>query len=517
MGGSVMSKVVNRLALFVLALSIGVVATTARTSADAAKPAAAAKARASLSTTKPDAAAKARAQISYAKLPLSFERNRGQTDARVKFLSHGHGYSLFLTPADATLMMSRYDHPVIRDPMAPMSAKATLDSVRAAKVHHRVIRTRFIGANPAPQMDGIEQLAAVSNYFIGNDKSKWHSNVPNYSKVRYRSLYPGIDLVYYGDQGHLEFDVIAAPGADPNRFRLAVDGGDKTEINSAGELVIHAGADQIVFHKPIAYQEIAHGRQSVAANFKLRSGNDVAFEIGSYDRHQPLVIDPTLVYSTYLGGSNYDQGSGIAVDGSGNAYGAGFTYSANFPVTAGAFQTTFAGGAAFVTKLNASGSALVYSTYLGGSGGAQAFGIAIDGAGNAYVTGSSGPNFPITAGAFQTTINGGFTSVAFVTKLNASGTALVYSTYLGGTGGVPAGETDAQAYGIAIDGAGNAYVTGYTLATDFPTTVGAFQTTLTGGSNAFITKLNASGTALLYSTYLGGGGDTGQGIATDGA
>jgi CSLREA domain-containing protein len=523
-----MSRVVNRLALGALALSIGVIAMTARISADEAKPATLVRAPAPpRHAAKSEAAAKARAQISYAKLPLTFEPNRGQTDPRVKFLSRGQSATLYLTSTDATLVLSRSSRPDMRAPMTFASAKAILNSVRTVKVERRVIRTRFIGANPEAQIEGVERLTGASNYFIGGDQSKWRTNIPNYAKVRYRSLFPGIDLVYYGTQGHLEFDVIAAPGADPNRFRLAVDGGDKTEINSAGDLVIHAGADQIVFHRPIAYQEVAQGRRSVAAAFKLRRGNKIAFKIASYDRHFPLIIDPVLVYSTYLGGGGGNEGaSSIAVDSSGNAYVTGLTGSPDFPTTSGSFQTTISGAVnpmnggypsnAFVTKLDPSASgvnSLIYSTYIGEA--LQSLGIAVDSLGSAYITGETAgnANFPLM-NAFST--NAGNGGTAFVTKLNPGGNALLYSTFFGGYWGS----------GIAVDSSDKAYITGLAY-TGLPT-LNAFQSTCPaaarGSEGAFVAKFDpsASGAAsLLYSTYLCGSGDIlgdgdlGVGIAVD--
>jgi len=249
----------------------------------------------------------------------------------------------------------------------------------------------------------------------------------------------------------------------------------------------------------------------VKGQYVLRGDNRIAFELGDYDRRRPVVIDPALAYSTYLGGSDGDQGYGIAADASGNAYIAGLTLSADFPTTLGAFQTTFAGGYydAFVSKLNATGSALVYSTYLGGNNQDEGLGIAIDASGNAYVTGvTDSSNFPITSGAFQTSNGGQYDT--FITKLNESGSALLYSTYLGGS-------NDDWVAGIAIDGSGNAYVTGWTSSPDFPTTPGAFQTSPPGAQNAFVTKLNAVGSAPVYSTYLGGVGPSGggSGIAVD--
>jgi len=301
---------------------------------------------------------------------------------------------------------------------------------------------------------------------------------------------------------------------------------------------------EIAFHKPVVYQvksgqvksgqptgESPSDREPVDGNFTLLAGNTVRFRLGSYDKSRAVVIDPTLAYSTYLGGSGGDFGGGIAVDASGSAYVTGSTGSTDFPVTEGAYQTVNSGGNAFITKLNSNGTALIYSTYLGGSGGAGGSGIAVDASGQAYVTGSAGSDFPVTKGAFQTVNNaaaiGG--SNAFVTKLNTAGRALEYSTYLGGSGIIIVGDAGS---GIAVDVSGHAYVTGTAFSTDFPTTKGAFQIVNNGAanssSNAFVTKLNFDGTALHYSTYLGGdgvdsspapfydsSGDSGIGIAVD--
>jgi hypothetical protein len=274
--------------------------------------------------------------------------------------------------------------------------------------------------------------------------------------VKYEGIYSGIDLVYYGNQRQLEYDFIVAPGADPHRIAFDVTGAKRIRRGAQGELVFKMGEDEIRWHKPLVYQEKNGSRREIAAHYAITATNRVGFKLAKYDASRPLYIDP-LIYSTYLGGSGYDYGFGIAVDSAGNAYVAGSTNSANFPTTPGAFQTTCCG--AFVTKINPTGSALVYSTYLGGSGEDSGHSIVIDSAGNAYVTGTTGPGFPVTSGAFQTAYGGN--SDAFVTKLNSTGSALVYSTYLGGTG-------QDFSHGIAIDSVGNAYVTGWTSSTDFP-------------------------------------------------
>jgi uncharacterized protein (TIGR03437 family) len=440
---------------------------------------------------------KARLVEPYGNLPLSFEANHGQTDGRVQFLSRGRGYTLFLTATEAVLA---------RDGSA--------------------VRMKFKGANPAPRITGVDQLAGSSNYFIGNDPGKWRTAVPTYGKVRYESLYPGVDLVFRGTHGRLEYDFLIAPGADPSLIRLAFEGADKLEVEARGDLVVHAGGGELRFRRPLVYQEVEGVRREVAASYVLEGyaggpakagpytapytarATLVGFQVAAYDASKPLIIDPVLAYSTYLGGSGQDRGYGIAVDSSGNAYVTGCTSSSNFP-TANALQASFGGNwDAFVTKLNAAGSALVYSTYLGGNGVDVGNWIALDSSGNAYVTGETkSSNFP-TANALQASFGGGVWD-AFVTKLDAAGSALVYSTYLGGNGADGAED-------VAVDSSGSAYVTGYTDSSNFPTG-NPLQASYGGGSyDAFVAKLNAAGSALVYSTYLGGNGyEWGDGIAVD--
>ena len=441
-------------------------------------------------------AANPRIVDSYGKLPLSFEANQGQTDSQVKFVSRGTGYSLFLTSTEAVLSLK-----------APSSSAV-------------VLKMKLVGANPSPQLTGRDELPGKSNYFIGNDPSKWRTNVTTYAKVKYADVYPGVDLVYYGNQRQLEYDFLVAPGADPRAIRLAIDCCEKPRIDQQGDLVLEVDRSEIRLHQPVIYQEINRSRRNIGGKFVMRSGREVGFEIGRYDASKPLIIDPVISYSTYLGGSGDESVGGIAVDSAGNAYVTGTTNSSDFP-TANPLQATFSRGicetlpvgsvtfpcsVAFVTKLNASGTGLIYSTYLGGGGRDAGRGIAVDFFGNAYVTGiANSVNFP-TANAFQAGTRGH--PDAFVTKLNPTGSALIYSTYLGGSGG------DLGA-GIAVDSAGNAYVTGSTSSSDFPT-ANAFQQTMGGSFDAFVTKLNADGSALLYSTYLGGsGGDGANGIAVD--
>jgi len=342
-----------------------------------------------------------------------------------------------------------------------------------------------------------------------------------YAKVRVENVYPGIDLVYYGKEGRLEYDFVVKPGGDPKTIRLALS--SPAKIDDKGDLLAETSGGEVRWHKPAMYQPAsAEGRSArektlVAGNYTINEQKAVGFAVEGYDRTKVLVIDPILMYSTYLGGSQQEQGYGIAVDSSGNSYVAGYTISRDFP-TVNAFQATnhsaFPLGAnAFVTKFNADGSALVYSTYLGGSAIDFAFAIAVDGSGNAYVTGQTdSSDFP-TVNAVQAIYAGAQDS--FVTKFNADGSALVYSTYIGGIG-------NDEAYGIAVDNSGSGYVTGWTDSANFPITLGAFQVinraVASNGSNAFVTKFNPSGSALAYSTYLGGSHfDKATGIAVDGS
>jgi hypothetical protein len=442
-------------------------------------------------------------RAAYGQIPLSFEANQGQTDAQVNFLSRGSGYALFLTPREAVLSLQK--------PLAPGTAADT------QAPPGDVLRMQLVGGHATPQVLGLDELAGKSNYFVGNDPTQWRSNIATYGKVEYREVYPGIDLVYYGNQQQLEYDFVVAPGANPGVITLSFQGTEDLALDAQGNLVLHTAGGDVVEHAPILYQEKEGGRQAIFGQYVVAGKARVGFQVGAYDTSQPLIIDPVLSYSTYLGGSRDDQGQSIAVDAVGNAYVTGTATSLDFPTTPGAFQSTVSGTGAFVTKLNASGSALVYSTYLGG-GQTLGTGIAVDAAGNAYITGKTwSVLFPTTPGAFQPTKGGGGgTSTAFVTKLNPTGTALVYSSYLGGSG-------SDGGNGIAVDAAGNAYVTGYTRSTNFPTTAGAFQRTFNGiYDNAFVTKVNVTGTALVYSTYLGGrtvagqfSGNQARGIAVD--
>jgi hypothetical protein len=445
----------------------------------------------------------------YGKLPLSFEANQGQSDRRVKFLSRGSSYTLFLTPTEAVLALKKADAPA-RKEAKPSFSRRSGPAGGPVRTADTALIIKMVGANAAPEAEGVGQLPGKVNYFLGNDPKNWRADVPTYSTVRFHDVYPGIDLLYHGNPRQLESDFVVAAGADPNEILLSIRGADKLEVDARGDLVMHAGGGEVHQQKPFIYQEVNGVRQEIPGNYLLYDRNQVGFQIGAYDATRSLIIDPVLVYSTYLGGGGEDRGTSIAVDSFGNAYVTGLTFSINFPTTTGVFQTPFAGGDdVFVTKLNAAGSALIYSTYLGGSSVDEGYAIAVDSSSNAYVTGlTSSTDFPTTTGAFQMTSGRGGGD-AFVTKLNATGSALLYSTYLGGS------DLD-EGTGISVDSSGNAYVAGVTYSTDLPTTTEAFQTTIGGGDDAFVAKLNATGSALLYSTYLGGSGfDVGRGIAVD--
>ena len=476
------------------------------------------------------AATKAQLAENYGKIPLSFEANQGQADKTAKFLSNGSGYSLFLTDSSAVLALTK---PEVSNAKVGVAAGKGLKPASARPARKTdVVRMELAGANRATRVTGVDPLPGTANYFIGNDPSKWHSGVPVFAKVKYAGVYPGIDLVYYGNQRQLEYDFVVAPGASPKSIRLQFAGAKKVDLTADGDLTVSAANGEIAFHKPVVYQVKDGVRQPVDGQFAVLAKNAIGFTLGRYDRSKPLVIDPVLSYSTYLGGTLADGANGIAVDSSGNAYVVGSTFSTNFPVTTGAAQSVNHEPAnfqcVFISKLNPTGTALVYSTYLGGSGATNdastQFGdvgqtIAVDSAGDAYVTGlTQSTSFPTTPNAFQlvnnSTLKGELFS-AFVTKLNPTGTALVYSTYLGGN-------FEDSGSGIAVDTLGHAYVTGYTTSSTFPVTPGAYQLTnnaniTSGWGSAFVTEFNLTGTALVYSTFLGGTGygAKGTGIAVD--
>jgi len=465
-------------------------------------------------STEPNWATKKRISETYGKLPLHFEANQGQVDERVRFLSRGSGYNLLLTSNEAVLTLSRREN----------NKDSTAEREDRKRGGESLIQTgtlwmRWEGANQESKVEGVEGLEGKSHYFIGNDPEKWRSNISLYRKVRYRDLYPGVDLIYYGNQRQLEYDLVVMPEGDPNAIRLAIEGAEDVRVNEGGDLVVRISGGEVIQHKPLIYQETEGKREIIRGGYVVNSlGKQdekakvrISFKIDHFDREKPLIIDPYLVYSTYLGGWSTDLAYAIAVDDSGSAYITGMTSSPDFP-TINPIQGLNGNADAFVTKLDPSGTALVYSTYLGGANSLNATndaatGIAVDSSGSVYITGNTcSTDFP-ALNPIQAVYGGGL-SDGFVTKLNPSGSALVYSTYLGGNG-----END-YGSGIVVDSSGNAYITGVTKSTNFPT-LNPIQPSNAGDADAFVTKLGSSG-ALVYSTYLGGSySDGGYSIAVD--
>ncbi len=446
----------------------------------------------------------AHAQIlaDYGKLPLAFEANRGQADSRVKFLSRTRAFSLLLTADEAVLTLRGRQATPDSRPTSRLKPDPTHPDQTLAG---GVLRMKLHAANSAACLAGFDQLPGTSNYFIGNDPAKWRTGVPTYAKVKYQGIYPGVDLVYYGNQQQLEYDFIVAPGADPRTIAFDVSGARRIVRDQRGDLIfkIKNGGSEVRWRKPVVYQEKDGARQLVAAHYVVTAANRVGFEVAKHDAGRALYIDP-LVYSSYLGGSGGDQLNAIAVDAAGNAYVTGSTNSVDFP-TLGSLQAYGGYGDAFVTKINPSGTALVYSTYLGGSDYDAGTGIGIDVQGNVYISGVTGsPDFPLQ-NPLQPTYGGN--EDAFVTEINSTGSALVYSTYLGGSG------PDA-ALQLAVDRTGDAYVSGLTYSTDFPVTPGAYQTTYQ--APGFATKISPGGSALAYSTYLTVDGTSAKAVDSSG-
>ncbi len=441
----------------------------------------------------------------YGKLPLSFESNLGQIDSTAKFLARGFGYSIFFLDHEADIVFLR------------KSADRSISQHSPADFITDKIRMQLIGSGETAHLSGEERLPGTANYFHGASTAEWRTAIPTYAKVKYSAVYPGVDLVYYGNQQRLEFDFQVAAGADTKQIQLRFAGARKLKLDSEGNLTIFAPNGKVSFRKPVIYQT-APGEQkkSIQGEFVVISSDTVGFHIGTYDHAKPLVIDPILSYSTYLGRAG--RGTAIAVDSVGAAYITGWA-EVDFPTTAGTPEQISAPKpenvySAFVTKLNSSGTALVYSTYLSGTGSDQGTTIAVDGQGNAYLAGmTSSGDFPTTPGAFQTVNKAVPYNTAFVAKLNSTGTALLYSTYLGGSHLKNSNQftspgAEEKPVGISVNSTGEAYVAGLSGSTDFPTTPGAFQSTNNAtATSTFLARLNTSGSGLIYSTYLGGSND----------
>jgi Beta-propeller repeat len=495
--------------------------------------------------------------MSY-RVPRSFEENHGQADARVRYLSRGSGYTLYLTSTEAVLSLRR-PHEVL--PSTP-SATALEPPAPRGNGQSLVLHLQTIGANGTPRIVGESLLPATANYIRAPGSNKSLEGLATYSRVRYVDIYPGIDLVYYDNGQQLEYDFVVAPGADPDRIRLRFSGADRLRVDAAGDLVIGTTLGELRQPPPVIFQEVDGVRNVVAGSYIIEDGDRIRFRVGAYDRTRPLVIDPVLAYATYFGGSSEESGWDIAVDAGGNAYVSGArpsirsqdatdydAYVAKFSAAGQLVWVTDVGDncddeargialdsarnvyitgqlgncypfptltpGAFVAKLNSSGAGsylFAFSDYwYGASDLGQA--VAVDATGSAYVTGiTSSGEFPVTPGAYQPQFAGGIGD-GFVVKVNAGGTALVYATYLGGTAYESFND-------IAVDGNGSAYVVGSTESRDFPTQ-NAFQPVHPGWGpgtqGGFITKLAPNGAALVYSTYLGGGpSDIAQAVAVDG-
>ena len=399
-----------------------------------------------------------RYQQMYTQLPLRFELNQGQSDPRVKFMARGNGYGLFLTPQEVVLRLG--------------SSGNAEDSAAASSV----VRLQLKGANAAPHLTGLNPLAGASNYLLGNEPKHWRLQVPGYEKVKYERVYPGIDVIYYGQQRQLEYDFLVAPGANPAQIKMTFSSAQSLCLGANGDLLLQQPTTELRLKQPVAYQEIKGERRTVAVAYTLDANQQISFRLGQYNRRYQLVIDPVLAYATYLGGLGQEQGLGIAVDKDGNAYVVGSTTSARFPGTSALLQGA---SDAFIAKLNPAGTELVYATYLGGLNTDTANAVAVDAAGNAYVVGGTGSaNFPVSADAVQKTMNG--VGDAFVAKLNPAGTGLLYGTYLGGN-------NFETALSLALDAGGNAYVTGQTDSTNFPTL--GLTTARMGGHSSFSTAI----------------------------
>jgi len=477
------------------------------------------------------------------------------------FVARGPGYSLMLTSGQALIAVA--------------SAASLENGDAEASGAPTLVRMDLMGAAAAADGIGLEPLPGRSNYFIGSDRERWLTGVPQFGRVRYQAVYPGIDLEYYGAEGQLEYDFIVAPGADPTQIRLRLEGGKELRLDPEGNLLLGVDTGDLLMKAPVIYQVIEDRRQPVEGRYVLHEDGQIGFEVGIYQEEEPLVIDPVLVFLRYLGGTSSDYAHAVAVDPAGYIYVAGMTFSVNFPTSGGVQEELDGTLDAFVTRLTPGGTSIAYSTYLGGSGQDLANGIAVDPRGVAFVAGETqSSDFP-TQNAYQDDFGG--VADGFISRLWIDGSVLQYSTYLGGwnndifTGVAADREGNAYLVGrtyssdfptrnayepslvggaaydavvvkvnfgggldystylggasydygeaIALDSSNNAYVTGWTMSTDFPT-VGAVQQDKAGAiptkTDAFVSKLNASGSALTYSTYLGGGdNDKGMGIAVD--
>ncbi len=450
------------------------------------------------------------------RLPFYFEANRGQSLGQFQFIANGRGCAYLLSPDEAVVALAK---PAPRRSADRLSRRLNFESPEATPV--RNVSFRLVGANQHAQGEGLDALPGRINYLLGNEPAGWQTEVPTYAKVRFPEVYPGVTLIYYGQERQLEFDFVVSPGADPSCIGFNIVGADELAVDQAGDLILKVDGEELRQHAPISYQVVDGQRAAVKSSYRLAGRDRVEFQLGTYDRAYTLVIDPVFNYATYFGGSGQDTAWDVAVDAEGAAYLAGATTSAQLlPRTVG-YQTNYNGGStvggdAFVAKLSPTGTNLVYLTYLGGALHDGVLALALDDGGNAYVTGFTGSsNFP-TAGPLKTNISGTANPKlkvhpleGFVTKLNSNGTALVYSAFLGGDG------VD-EGIGISVDPLRRAYVAGFTESTNLPTTPNALQPSFGGYQDGFVARINSAGDAFDYFTYLGGtNADYVDGIAVD--
>lgn len=441
--------------------------------------------------------------------PLIFESNQGQYPAPAQFVARGAAYCLTLSPTELRVTLQR-----VLPTAANQTAADAITPRSEVRVEYRALAIELIGANPSARLIGDEMAALRANYFLGNDPAGWRVNVPAYQRLRATDIYPGINLVHYGNQQELEYDFEVAPGVDANQIALRFVGADRMRIDATtGELILTLGDQEVRQPKPVIYQTIRGQRKFIAGNYVLQAPDTIRFALGDYDARLPLVIDPVVSYSKLFGGSSYDTFWAMAVDNSGSIYLAGETLLPGL-ATLGAFQTNYGGtyagtyrswGDVVVAKFNNQLTATNYITYLGGIAAEAAIAIAVDGAGNAYVAGyTDSTNFP-TRFPIQASIAGVTptkrvpSNEAFVAKLDPSGSNLLFSTFYGGT-------LSEVAYGIALDASTNIYVVGQTYSTNLPILNTSF-TTSSGGTDGFVLKLDATGSNAVYAMYLGGAGN----------
>jgi uncharacterized repeat protein (TIGR01451 family) len=506
-------------------------------------------------------ALESRISSSYGKLPISFEPNVGQAANPAQFLARGRDFTLYLTPDDIVVGL------LAHDPLSH-SLQSHRDERPIGPAHASLVHLQFLGANLHPEAAAEGPLAGKINYFRGSDPASWHTDVPTFRRVHYHDIYPGIDVVYYGNQeGKLEHDFIVAPGADPHAIAFSIRGAARIAIHRQG-LLLQTPSGDLLLHVPSVYQKVDGRRRKISASYQIAQDGVLHFRLANYDRTRPLVIDPVITHVSVFGGSDEDAVEALAIDKYGQTYVTGVTYSTDFPV-ANAFQSSWNRSssrdyAAFVTKINPAGTAIVYSTYLGGAG-TEANAILVDSSGRAYVAGGTGSDFPLK-NAYQPAFGGGG-SDGFITILSSTGNSLVYSSYIGGNegdfvraiardsagnlyltgstdGGFPSlhtlnspgtpgtfvaktnsagalqysvmyGNIEGLPTGIAVDRSGSAYIIGYDNVGTAPITASAAQKTCPNPSCAFVAKISPSGTSLVYSTFLGNNSAAATGIALD--